>query len=50
MDSEELFVTQISVHYETDGPEFIELTDSQKEKIKPLTCSEDDADWSFDLT
>ena len=49
LDSEELFIAQISIQYETDGPEFSELTESQKKKIKPLTCSEADADWSFDL-
>ena len=48
-DSEELFISQISVQYVTNGPEFEELTDGERKAIKPITCSQADADWSFNL-
>lgn len=48
-DAEEFFIAQISVTYVSNGPEFSELTESQKSAIKPITCSKADANWSLDL-
>ena len=49
VDSVEIYIAQISISYVSDGPQFVELTDSQKITIQPITCSNADADWSFDL-